>query len=69
MFNSLENAPRKWALPLMWALLSILWLAFGVRWSERGLFHRAWVLAAMGGVTLALSLYNLYRAFKHGAKG
>ena len=64
MFDSIGATPRKWALPLAWALLSILWLAFGVRWSEHGLFHRNWIVAAMWGFMLVLSLYNLYRAFK-----
>jgi uncharacterized membrane protein len=69
MFNSLENARRKWVLPLMWALLSILWLVLGMRsYLERGFFYRGWLFAAMWGLMLVLSLYSLYRAFRRGAK-
>jgi hypothetical protein len=70
MFESTRTAPRKWTLPLIWTLLSILWLVLGIRGHlERGLFYRGWLLAAAWGFMLVLSLYNLCRAFKHGAKG
>jgi hypothetical protein len=70
MFNSLDHAPLKWALPAMWVLVSACWLAFGVSAVlEHKPFHRGWLAVGVWGFAMIFWLYRLYRAFPSGAKG
>ena len=70
MFESLKESPRKWAIPLLWVLLSFFWLmigVFGVR--EHGPCRSGWHLVAVWSVVLIFWLYRFYRAFKLATEG
>jgi hypothetical protein len=70
MFDSIGTASRKWALPLLWVLLSLFWLMIGVHGVlEHGPFRSGWHLVAIWGLLLVFWLYNLYRAFQREMKG
>jgi len=59
MFNSLENVRRKWAIPAMWVLLSLFWLAFGIEGVvEHKPFRRGWLLVGAWGLVMIFWLYH-----------
>ena len=70
VFDRIEAAPRKWKLPAVWVLTSLIGITLGMQGaSQRKSLVRGWLVVALWVFVLIVWLRQLYRAYKLEAKG